>query len=77
MIYRVKEAYFKYVKEPCIEAIKWGNNDSPIGVLTLGGIYHGRIEVHSCYSAIFLDIFPDKKFNSISFEEVENVEDNE
>ena len=75
MIHKIKECYFKYVEEPCIEAIHWGDNDNPIGLLTLGGIYHGRIEVHDSYSAIFLDIYPDKKFNSISFIEVENIED--
>jgi hypothetical protein len=75
MIHEIKEGNFKYVKEPCIEAIRWGNNDSPIGLLTMNGIYHGRIEVHDSYSAIFLDIFSDKKFNSISFIRINGIEE--
>ena len=75
MIHKIEEGYFKYVKEPCIEAIRWGDNDNPIGLLTMNGIYHGRIEVHDSYSAIFLDIFPDKKFNSISFIRINGIEE--
>ncbi len=70
MIYEKRKGYFKYVDEPCLEAIKWGSNDDPIGLLEIGKIYNGKIEVHSSYSAIFLEDFPNKKFNSISFEEI-------
>lgn len=69
MIYEIRKGSFKYINEPCIEAINWGYNDNPIGILEIGKIYKGKIEVHSCHSKIFLDDYPNKKFNSISFEE--------
>lgn len=70
MIFEIKDGNFKYVSEPSIEQIKWGKNDDPRGLLKLNKIYKGKKEVHSNYTAIFLDEFPDKKFNSVNFCEV-------
>ena len=51
--------------------IKWGCNDDPHSFLTIGGIYTMlKEEVHSWHTKIILKEFPDKKFNSVCFEEI-------
>ena len=54
------------------EQIKWGNNDDPRDLLVIGKTYHiQRKEVHSWSTKLWLVEFPDKKFNSVCFDEVE------
>jgi len=51
--------------------VNYGSNDDPRGLLKEGKIYTiQRKEVHSYHTKYILKEFPDKKFNSVSFEEV-------
>lgn len=53
------------------DQVNWGTNDDPRGLLEIGKIYTIlKIDVHSWHTKIYLKEFPDKKFNSVSFEEV-------
>ena len=52
-----------------IEQIKWGGNDDPRDVLTLGSIYTVKNIVRkNWHSKLELEEFPGKLFNSICFE---------
>lgn len=59
---------FRYVFHPCKEQVSWGGHDDSRGLLEVGKVYEGEVEIHSSYSHIILDEFPDKKFNSVTFE---------
>ncbi len=49
--------------------VNWGGNDDPAALLTAGVEYELlREEVHSWHTKYILRDFPDKKFNSCSFE---------
>lgn len=53
------------------EQVKWGNNDDPRGVLTIGSIYEvSEVEVHSWHTKIQLvsSVDDELKFNSVCFE---------
>ncbi len=50
------------------EQVKWGNNDDPDKYLQRGAIYTvALLEVHTQHTKVYLQEFPDKKFNSVSF----------
>lgn len=52
----------------CIEQVRWGENDDPSDLLTIGEVYEVlNKEVHSWHTKIILVDFPEKKFNSCSF----------
>lgn len=54
-----------------IEQIRWGANDDPREDLKPGKIYTvDHTEVHSQHTKVYLKEFPDRKFNSVCFEEV-------
>ncbi len=54
------------------EQVKWGGNDDPRGLLKAGWVYElYRSEVHSYHTKYYLAEFPGLKFNSVSFEHVE------
>jgi len=62
----MKTAIYKGIPNP--EAVKWGSNDDPVGLLEPGKKYViENIEVHSWHTKIFLQEFPGKKFNSVHF----------
>ena len=51
--------------------VRWGCNDDPTGFLTECIEYVvDKVEVHSFHTKVILKEFPDKKFNSCSFEVV-------
>jgi len=51
------------------DQVNWGGNDDPRGLLTEGNTYEIlKTEVHSWHTKYYLKEFPDKKFNSVSFE---------
>ena len=53
------------------DQIRWGNNDDPNGLLKPNETYVvDRTEVHSSHTKVFLMKFPNKKFNSVCFENV-------
>lgn len=53
------------------DQINWGGNDDPRNLLTVGNIYTVlKREVHSWHTKVYLEEFPDMKFNSVSFEEI-------
>ena len=53
------------------DQVKWGANDDPRTLLTLGAIYTvGKKEIHSFHTKLELVEFPGKKFNSVSFVEI-------
>jgi hypothetical protein len=50
----------------------WGSCDPIKENLTLGQVYTvDHIEIHSWHTKVFLTEFPDKKFNSVHFDQVE------
>lgn len=52
--------------------VKWGSNDDPRGLLVEGQFYEvENIDVRSMHTKIILKDFPNKRFNSVSFEEQE------
>jgi hypothetical protein len=52
-----------------IEQVRWGSNDDPDYILTVGDEYElDREEVHSMHTKYHLKQFPGKRFNSCSFE---------
>lgn len=54
------------------EQVRWGNNDDPRECLVENEIYTLDCEdVHSWHTKYYLKEFPDKAFNSVSFEDVE------
>jgi len=61
----------RYTGEATIEQIRFGGCDDPRLLLTPGQEYEVRWkEVHSFHTKYHLEQFPDKKFNSVHFEEV-------
>jgi hypothetical protein len=54
------------------EQVQWGRNDDPRdSFLEIGKTYELLDkEVHSWHTKFILKEFPDKKFNSVSFEEI-------
>jgi hypothetical protein len=49
--------------------VKWGSNDDPNEFLTIGEVYEvEKVEPHSWHTKYRLKEFPNKKFNSVSFE---------
>ena len=53
------------------DQIKWGSNSDPRDLLEEGKEYEVlKKEVHSWHTKIILKDFPDKKFNSVCFKEV-------
>jgi hypothetical protein len=60
-----------FFEQPVIEAIKWGRNDDPGKLLTIGKSYRVRdVEIHSCHTKVFLEGI-EGKFNSVSFQLLE------
>lgn len=54
------------------EQVNFGNNDDPRKFLKEGKVYNvKREEVHSWHIKLELQEFPGKRFNSVSFEEVD------
>lgn len=52
--------------------IHWGGNDDPRPLLVAGQVYEvAREEVHRWHTKIYLKAFPEQKFNSVHFEEVQ------
>ena len=52
--------------------VRWGSNDDPSDLLTIGKIYEvQKVEPHSWHTKYYLKEFPNKKFNSVSFEIIE------
>lgn len=52
--------------------VRWGSNDDPSDLLTIGKVYDvQKVEVHSWHTKYYLKEFPNKKFNSVSFEVIE------
>jgi primase-polymerase (primpol)-like protein len=52
-----------------IDVVNWGSNDDPKGLLVEKREYEVlREEVHSWHTKLILKDFPNKKFNSVSFE---------
>ena len=54
----------------CIsEQVKWGNNDDPRDVLTMGELYTvAKVEVRSSHTKLSLEGIKDLSFNSVHFE---------
>lgn len=51
------------------EQVSWGGNDDPRPLLEEGRSYEvADLEMHSWHTKITLVDFPDKKFNSVSFD---------
>ena len=51
------------------EVVKWGSNDDPRGLLIEGQEYElENQEVHTWHTKYILAEFPDKRFNSVSFQ---------
>lgn len=51
--------------------IAWGNNDNPNDILTIGGIYKVKsVRIHHWHRKLILEDIPELKFNSSSFEYV-------
>ena len=58
-----------YIANPSNEQIRWGSHDDPTNLLEIGKRYTiDRTEIHSWHTKVFLQEFPDIKFNSVSFE---------
>lgn len=58
------------------QQVKWGNNDDPRGILTIGSIYEvSEVEVHNWHTKIQLvsSIDDNLKFNSVCFEIVDTI----
>lgn len=67
-IYAKKGAKVKYVGT-CDEAVKWGSNTDPRGLLSEGEIYTvDHTEVHTWHTKVYLEGV-DGKFNSTAFED--------
>jgi hypothetical protein len=50
--------------------VNWGGNDDPKGLLVEGQYYEvEKVDVHSWHTKVILKDFPNKRFNSVSFEE--------
>ena len=57
------------------EQVGWGSNDDPREYLQLGGIYTIKEkDVHSWHTKVTLEEFPDYRFNSVHFEELDHSE---
>lgn len=55
------------------EQVKWGGNDDPRNILEEGKIYSvSKVEEHSWHTKLHLKECLGKRFNSVSFEEVED-----
>ena len=53
------------------EQIRWGNNDDPRPLLTIGSVYIvSDVEVHSWHTKIQLEGYEGHQFNSVAFEEI-------
>jgi hypothetical protein len=53
---------------PSQDAISWGGNDDPKGLLEVGQTYDvAQIEIRSSHTKLHLVGFPGKVFNSVSF----------
>jgi len=51
--------------------VRWGSNDDPRQYLEMNEIYTiDRTEVHTQHTKVYLQEYPDKKFNSVHFEAV-------
>lgn len=51
------------------DAVKWGGNDDPKGILEIGKSYTvKRTEIHSWHTKVILKEFPNNRFNSGHFE---------
>ena len=49
--------------------VRWGGNNDPRGVLKEGGLYTvKRVEIHKSHTKLFLDGYPNLRFNSVHFE---------
>jgi hypothetical protein len=60
-----------FVEQPDEHQIKWGGNDDPGKVLTVGGTYKVRdVEIHSYHCKVFLEGI-EGKFNAVSFRSVQ------
>lgn len=61
----------RYFEEASDDQVNWGSNDDPRMYLTLGEVYTlDREEEHSWHTKYYLKEFPDLRFNSVNFEEV-------
>ena len=53
------------------EQVRWGSNDDPRGVLTEGDMYKVKYtEPHTWHTKYILYAFPNLRFNSVCFREV-------
>lgn len=57
--------------DACDAQVKWGNNDDPRLVLRPGLSYNVLVvEVHSSHTKVYLEEFPNLRFNSVHFANV-------
>jgi hypothetical protein len=48
--------------------VSWGGNDDPALFCDTGGVYTvSRTEIHYSFTKVYLEEFPGKGFNSVSF----------
>ena len=61
----------RFASEATIDQIRWGSNDNPNTVLTVGNVYEvSSWEVHSWHTKVRLVGFEHLRFNSVNFTEV-------
>ena len=59
----------KYVSNPSQDQVNFGGCDDPTGILEIGKEYDvERWDIHSWHTKVILKDFPNKGFNSVSFE---------
>lgn len=63
----------KYLGKATDNQIKWGANDDSRPILQINKTYTLKEKrIHSWHTKYILEEFPNKKFNSVHFEEVED-----
>jgi hypothetical protein len=69
----------KVIYKGCVdEQVQFGNNDDPRDLLEIGKIYElKKKEIHSWHTKYILKDFPDKKFNSVCFQSIEQEQQEE
>ena len=51
----------------------WGGTDKASGYLVVGELYNViNVDIHDCHTKITLAEFPDRRFNSVLFDELED-----
>lgn len=69
-IYAPKGTKVRFI-ETSKEAVQWGNDHDPEGILIRGGIYTiEKTEVHNWHTKVILQEYPEFKFNSSHFDSV-------